>query len=239
MCGRFVSASPPDELARYFGAEQVTGEALAPSFNVAPTRDIYVVVETGGVRRLETFHWGLIPFWAKDPKVGQRMINARADGLAAKGAYKQAFRERRCLIPVDGFYEWRKQGGRKQPVYIARADGEPLALAGLWERWKPKDTAEDESTWVRSCTIVTGEPNDLVAQVHDRMPVLLPPSAWSTWLDGGNDDLDALGQLLVPAPSDLLVAHPVSPRVNSVANDDSALVEPFDPDAPAGQATLL
>lgn len=239
MCGRFVSASPPAELARYFGVEQTTEAALEPSYNVAPTRDVYVVVETGGVRRLEAFHWGLIPFWAKDRKVGQRMINARADGLAEKGAYKQAFRKRRCIVPVDGFYEWRKTGGRKQPVYIARRDAEPLALAGLWELWKPKATAEDESTWVRSCTIVTGEPNDLVAAIHDRMPVVLAPSTWSAWLDRDNDDLDALGQLLVPAPSDLLVAHPVSPRVNDVANDDRALVEPFDPDTASGQATLL
>lgn len=245
MCGRFVSASPPDELARYFDVEQVTEQVLEPSYNVGPTRDVYVVVESGGVRRLDRFHWGLIPFWAKDPKVGAKMINARADGLAAKNAYKQAFLKRRCLIPADGFYEWRKEPvaegakPRKQPMYITRADGEPLAFAGLWELWKPKGTADDEATWVRSCTIITGEPNDLVADIHDRMPVLLPPSAWSTWLDRDNHDLDTLGQLLVPAPSELLVAHPVTTRVNSVRNDDSGLVEPFDPANAPGQATLL
>lgn len=242
MCGRFVSASPPDELARYFDVEQPAEEVLEASYNVAPTRDVYVVVETGGVRRLDTFHWGLIPFWAKDRKIGQRMINARGEELAEKGAYKQAFLKRRCLIPADGFYEWRKDPSagpkaRKQPMYIARKDGEPLALAGLWELWKPKDTPDDESTWVQSCTIITGPPNELVSSIHDRMPSILPPSAWSTWLDRDNHDLDTLGQLLVPAPSELLVAHPVSPRVNSVRNDDSALVEPFDP-AAADQATL-
>lgn len=245
MCGRFVSASPPDELARYFDVEQVTEQVLEPSYNVGPTRDVYVVVETGGLRRLDRFHWGLIPFWAKDPKVGAKMINARADGLATKNAYKQAFLKRRCLIPADGFYEWRKEPGpegakpRKQPMYITRKDGEPLAFAGLWELWKPKDAPEDEATWVRSCTIITGEPNELVAGIHDRMPVLLAPSAWSTWLDRDNHDLDALGQLLVPAPSELLVAHPVSTRVNSVRNDDRALVEPFDPERAPGQASLL
>jgi putative SOS response-associated peptidase YedK len=234
VCGRFVSTSPPDELARYFDVDQVAEQVLEPSYNVAPTKDVYVVVDTGGVRRLDTFHWGLIPFWAKDRKVGQKMINARAESLAEKGAYKQAFRKRRCLIPADGFFEWRRDPNqpnqrRKQPMYIQRRDGEPLAFAGLWELWKPKETADDESTWVRSCTIVTGAPNEVVAPIHDRMPVMLPPSAWDTWLDPANDDLDTLGQLLVPAPAELLVAHPVSTRVNSVRNDDSSLVEPFDP----------
>jgi putative SOS response-associated peptidase YedK len=243
MCGRFVSAAPPDELARYFDVAEVAEQVLDPSFNVAPTSDVYVVVESGGVRRLDAFHWGLIPFWAKDRKVGQKMINARAETLASKGAYKRAFLKRRCIIPADGFFEWRKDPGakRKQPMYIQRTDGEPLAFAGLWEVWKPKDTALDPSTWVHSCTIVTGEPNEVVAPIHDRMPVMLPPSAWDTWLDPTNDDLDTLGRLLVPAPAELLVAHPVSLRVNDVRNKDSALVEPFDLAAAAdsGQATLL
>jgi putative SOS response-associated peptidase YedK len=244
MCGRFVSASPPDELARYFQVEQVAEQVLEPSFNVAPTKDVYVVVESGGVRRLDTFHWGLIPFWAKDRKVGQRMINARAEGLAEKGAYKQAFLKRRCLVPADGFFEWRRNAGakQKQPMYVRRVDDEPLAFAGLWEVWKPKETSDDPSTWVRSCTIITGEPNEVVAPIHDRMPVMLPPSAWDSWLDRDNDDLETLGQLLVPAPAELLVAHPVSPRVNNVREDDPALLEPFDPNdvsATPTQATLL
>ena len=238
MCGRFVSASPPDELARYFDVEQVAEQVLDPSYNVAPTNDVYVVVESGGIRRLDTFHWGLIPFWAKDRKIGQKMINARADSLADKNAYKRSFQKRRCLVPADGFFEWRKEPGakRKQPMHIARKDGEPLAFAGLWEVWRPKDTPDDEATSVRSCTIITGEPNDLVASIHDRMPVMLPPSAWDTWLDRDNDDLDTLGKLLVPAPSELLVVHPVSLRVNDVRNNDSGLVEPHEA---AGQATLL
>lgn len=233
MCGRFVSASPPAELARYFDVAHVAGQVLPVSYNVAPTSDVYVVVETGGVRRLETYHWGLIPSWAEDRKVGQRMINARADSLATSNAYKRAYASRRCIIPVDGFYEWKKidDGPKpaKQPMFVRRLDGEPLALAGLWERWKPRqgdDVHDDADTWVRSCTIITGEPNDLVTAIHDRMPVVLPPSAWDAWLDPADADLDTLGELLVPAPSALFVAHPVSTRVNSVRNDDSALTEP-------------
>src|SRR5438552_7614518 len=139
MCGRYVSASPPDELARYFDAEAVTETAVDPSYNVTPGGDVYVVVKTGGVRRVDSFHWGLVPFWAKDPKTGLKMINARAENLADKNAYKRAFKKRRCIIPADGFYEWKKVPGRKakQPYYFSRADGEPLAFAGLWEVWRP------------------------------------------------------------------------------------------------------
>jgi putative SOS response-associated peptidase YedK len=249
MCGRFVSASPPDELARYFDVDQVAEQVLEPSFNVAPTSDVYVIVETGGVRRLDTFHWGLIPFWAKDRKVGQKMINARAETLADKSAYRRAFQKRRCIIPADGFFEWKKVPGQKakQPMYIHRNDGEPMAFAGLWEVWRPGSPAEsgagdagtpdDESTWVHSCTIITGDPNEVVSPIHDRMPVQLPPSAWDTWLSREVEDTELLGKLLVPAPAALLAAHPVSLRVNDVRQNDSALVDPFDPDG--GQATLL
>jgi len=237
VCGRFVSASPPDELARYFGAEQAVEAALAPSFNVAPTRQVYVVLESGGVRRLDAFRWGLVPFWAKDAKVGQRMINARAENLADKPAYKRAFRKRRCLVPADGFYEWRRDpSGRKQPMYVHRADGEPMAFAGLWELWRPDrdegDASDGDGEVVRTCTIVTGAANEAVAPVHDRMPVLLPPSAWDAWLDPDNDDVESLGRLLVPASASLLALHPVSTRVNAVRNDDPHLVDP-EPDAGA------
>src|SRR4051812_2591780 len=228
MCGRFVSSSPPDELAKYFDAEAVTESVIEPNYNVAPSNDVYVVVETGGVRRLEAFHWGLVPFWAKDPSTGNKMINARAESVAEKNAYKHAFKKRRCIIPVDGFYEWRKVAGQKakQPYFITRADGEPLAFAGLWEVWRPKDDVDRTTDPLRSCTIITGEPNEKIAEIHDRMPVILPPSAWAAWLDPDNDDVETLGQLLVPAPAALIELHPVRRAVHNVREKGPELIEP-------------
>lgn len=249
MCGRFVSSSPPDELARYFAADAVTEQVLEPNYNVAPSTDVYVVVETGGVRRLERHRWGLVPFWAKDAKTGLKLINARAERLAESGAFKRAFAKRRCIIPADGFFEWKKLPGRKskQPMYIRRSDGEPLAFAGLWELWRPPEATDSaEASWIRSCTIVTGEPNDKIASIHDRMPVMLPPSAWDTWLDPANDDLATLGKLLVPAPSQLLEVHPVSTAVSNVRENGPELIAPVEAigstgpvDAEGGQATLV
>jgi len=239
MCGRFVSSSPPDELAKYFDVEAVSEAVLEPSYNVAPSQDIYVVVETGGVRRLDTFHWGLVPFWAKDPSTGNKMINARAESIAEKNAYKRSFQKRRCIIPVDGFYEWKKVPGQKvkQPYFIHREDGEPMAFAGLWEIWRPADDVDRTSDPLRSCTIITGQPNEKIAEIHDRMPVMLPPSAWSAWLDPGNDDLETLGKLLVPAPASLLALHPVRRDVNNVRENRPDLIDPA-PDEP-GQEALL
>lgn len=234
MCGRFVSATPPDQLARYFGADLPEETALEPSYNVAPTNDVYVVVDGPDGRRLESFHWGLVPIWAKDLAVGNKMINARAETLASKAAYRRAFGKRRCLVPADGFYEWRKVPGRrtKQPYYLHRPDDEPLAFAGLWEVWRGPERDQDP---LRSTTIVTTEANERVRPVHDRMPVVLPPSAWDAWLDRENHDTAALSALLVPAPPELLVLTPVSTAVNNVRNKGSALIEP-DPEAPAGDA---
>lgn len=232
MCGRFVSSTPPDELARYFDAEQVserlTEKALDPSYNVAPTNDVYVVVETGGVRRLDAFHWGLVPFWAKDMAIGNKMINARAESIAEKNAYKHAFKKRRCIIPADGFFEWKKVPGQKakQPYYIHRGDGEPLAFAGLWELWRPPERKDDDDAILRSCVIITGDPNEKISEIHDRMPVMLPPSAWEAWLDPTNDDVETLGKLLVPAPAALVTMHPVSTAVNNVRANGPELIEP-------------
>ena len=230
MCGRFVSATPPDQLARYFAAEAPGEERLLPvSHNVAPTQAVYTVYEHGGARRLDAFHWGLVPFWAKDPKIGNRMINARGETLAEKNSYKRPFARRRCIIPADGFYEWKKIEGqkKKQPMYMSRVDGEPLAFAGLWEVWKdPNHTdADGEPMELLSCTIITGEPNEKVADVHDRMPVILPPDTWDTWLDRDNHDIESLGKLLVPAPSQLITLHPVSTDVNNVRNNGRHLIE--------------
>jgi putative SOS response-associated peptidase YedK len=241
MCGRFVSASPPDEIARYFDAVVPDELALPASYNVAPTDDVYAVLETGGVRRLEALHWGLVPRWAKDPKTGARMINARAENVAEKNAYKPAFRKRRCLIPADGFYEWKKLPGekRKQPMYLSRPDGKPMAFAGLWEVWRnPNDPDGDE---LHSCTIITTDANETVAAIHDRMPVILGEDGWDTWLAEDNDDLDTLGKLLVPAPAHLLDVHPVGPDVNNVRNNGPDLIARVDAATGEihGQGTLL
>jgi putative SOS response-associated peptidase YedK len=232
MCGRFVSASNPDQIATYFGAEPPQTE-LAPSYNVAPTNDVYAVVEDpDGTRRVEVFHWGLIPVWAKDMKVGQKMINARSETLATKGAYKSDFKKHRCIIPMDGFYEWQARPGQKtkQPHFVHRVDGEPLAVAGLWSAWRDRSAGPD-APWLHSCTVVTTAANGTMAPIHDRMPVILPASVWATWLDPVNDDIAQVGKLLVPAPDELLTTHPVSTEVNKVANRGPQLIEAIDPSA--------
>ena len=193
MCGRFVSASTPDQIAAYFDAQPPEPD-LKPSYNVAPTMDVYAVVEgADGSRRVEVFHWGLIPVWAKDIKIGQKMINARAETVATKGAFKGDFKRHRCIIPMDGFYEWQARPDRKakQPYFIHRIDGEPLAVAGLWSTWRDRSAGPDATPrpgvgpdgWLHSCTVVTTSANDTMAAIHDRMPVILPASAWSSWLD--------------------------------------------------------
>jgi putative SOS response-associated peptidase YedK len=235
MCGRYVSSSPPDEIAKYFGA--VMSETLVESppeanFNVAPTTNVVIVVERDDTRRLDLARWGLVPSWAKDLAIGAKMINARAETIATKPAFKRAFARKRCIIPADGFYEWKVVPGqkRKQPVFIHRADGDRFAFAGLWELWR--DPADPDAPPLRSCTIITGQANDKIAPVHDRMPVMLPPDAWATWLDHDNHDTDALAALLVPAPASLIAIHAVSTAVNNVRNRSPELVEPVEPDVP-------
>lgn len=237
MCGRYVSSSTPDDIARYFDADEQPEQALEPSWNVAPTDDIYVVLDHDGIRRVAEHHWGLVPFWAKSAAIGTKMINARADGIATKAAFKDSFARRRCIVPADGFYEWQPVPGRKvkQPYLITRRSGEPLAFAGLWSTWTPPGS--DGGERLRSATIITTTPNKLMATVHDRMPVILPASAWDLWLDPGNHDLDALADLLVPAPSDVLTMQPVSTEVNDVRNQGRHLIDPVE--APAVQGQLL
>jgi putative SOS response-associated peptidase YedK len=229
MCGRFVSSSPPDEVARYFDAEPPPETAIGPRWNVAPTDDVYVVLTDGGVRRLAPLHWGLVPAWATSPAIGNKMINARAESLADKTAFNRAFRTRRAIVPADGFYEWRKVPGQKarQPFFVHRADGEPLAFAGLWEEWRGAERGGGPR--LRSATIVTTTANATMAPIHDRMPVILPPSTWDEWLDPGTHDLDALGRFLVPAPPQLLALHPVAPDVGNVRNQGPHLAAPVGP----------
>jgi len=227
MCGRFVSASPPDELARYFGAP-VPDETLEPAYNVAPTSQVYAVRGAAGARNLSAMRWGLVPFWAKDLRIGAKMINARSETLFDKPAFRAAAKKRRCLIPVDGFYEWAKVAGHKpkQPYYIYRDDGEPLVFAGIWETWTPKPETNDNdglSTPIESCTILTCAPNKTMANIHNRMPVLLSPSQWDRWLQDA-DDPQALLDMLMPAPDGLLTMHPVTTAVNRVGNNSAELI---------------
>ncbi len=240
MCGRYTSTSAPADLARVFAVDEVKVDELPLRYNVAPTQDVYAVAsrrpKEGGEkarRQLGAFRWGLIPNWAKDASVGNKMINARAEGIETKSAYKRALTRRRCIIPADAFYEWQaredpNQPGKKRsklPYVIRRRDRSPLALAGLWEFWRPPEDPDAEP--IRSCVIITTQANDLVAPIHDRMPVILAPSAWDQWLDPANDDLVAIKGLLVPAPSDGFEAYPVGTRVNGVANEGPELIEPL------------
>ena len=178
MCGRFVSNTPPDELARFLRAKAPDpGVALDPSYNIAPTHLVHAARENEGVRRLDTLRWGLVPFWAKDLRIGARMINARAETVATKNVFRNSLAKRRCIIPADGFYEWQRIVGskRKQPMFISHPDGEPFAFAGLWEIWRDRDNldADGEPLEVHSCTILTCAANEAIAKIHDRMPVIL------------------------------------------------------------------
>ena len=224
MCGRFVQAQAPGDYAVFFGAEVVKTEALAPSYNVAPTDEVYAVAEHDDTRMLGTFRWGLLPFWAKDRKLAARNINARVETVAEKPAFRESFVGRRCLIPADGFYEWEPRPKGKLPHYIYAADGRPLALAGLWASWRDPDSGER----VRTCTIITGDPDAVVKPLHDRMPVLLAAEAWDDWLAPDNHDGDALLKLLASRSAVATAEHPVSTLVNKVANNVPELVAPLE-----------
>lgn len=235
MCGRFVSTTAADELADYFGAETPPDNLdRAVSYNVAPTQGIFVVVESDGVRRIDVFHWGLVPFWSKDPKIGSRMINARAETIAEKASFKRPFARRRCIIPADGFYEWKAPSDgskRKQPMYISRVDESPFAFAGLWEAWDDPNSvdADGRPMQLLSCTIITCESNEKLSEIHSRMPVMLPPSVWDQWLNTDNNDTGSLKKLLVPAPSQLIDLRPVSTEVNNVRNNHPDLIAAVEP----------
>ncbi|CAN5520929.1 SOS response-associated peptidase [soil metagenome] len=270
MCGRFVSSSPPDQLAQYFDVDAMPEQLLdrGPNFNTAPTTGVYVVYEDGQTRHMDAFRWGLVPSWAKDMSIGARMINSRAETVASKPAFRKAFADRRCIIPADGFYEWKVLPGekKKQPYFIHRPDGEPFAFAGLWERWKgpkpakpPKDAPvgdvaetgdgadvdaaekgdvpKDPNALpppspvdpLKTCSIITTTANSTMSELHDRMPVILPRSAWEQWLSPDEHDLDTLGQLLVPAPPELITFHAVSTEVNNARNKGEHLMDEIDP----------
>jgi len=219
MCGRFTLFASPDTIQAEFDLPEVPAH-LTPRYNIAPTQAV-AVIANHAERRLELFQWGLIPSWAKDPSIGSRMINARAETLAEKPSFRTALRKRRCLILADGFYEWRKDGGGKTPFFIHLRSGRPFALAGLWEVWQTLDGVA-----LPTCTIITTGPNSLVAALHDRMPVILPPDAYDRWLDPEPQTPADLAPLLVSYPADAMNLYAVSRAVNSPANDSPACIEP-------------
>ncbi len=227
MCGRYTLASPnPSMLRERFGlGEEIE---VRQRFNVAPTDEVVTVTTTKeGAPRPDLLRWGLVPFWSKDPSTGYKMINARAETLADRPAFRDALDTRRCLIVADGFYEWqRRPDGPKQPYWITRDDHEPFAFAGLWAIWRPPG---EDSEPLRTCTIITTAANDAVAELHDRMPVILTPDAESAWLSHDVSRDEALG-LLKPLPSGAVDMRPVSRAVNDVKNDSPECLEP--PDEP-------
>ncbi len=226
MCGRFASTTPPDKLAAYFGAEApiLGDEEVSADYNVAPTRDVPIVRVRGDERHLDYLRWGLVPRWAKDLRIGSKMINARAETVATKNSFRSAFAKRRCIVTADGFYEWKRLDPKtKHPMYIHRADGDPLAFAGLYERWTDAENLRE----IHTCTIITTTPNEMMAEIHDRMPVLLSPQRWDEWLDPANADTESLQRLLVPAPDALLTSYAVSTEVNSVKNNNADLLAPI------------
>ncbi len=236
MCGRYSLTTPMEAVRQLFDFPERPN--LAARVKIAPSQEVAAVrlgeegagQGSGAGRHFVWLRWGLVPSWAKEPGIGNRMINARAETLAEKPAFRAAFRRRRCLIPADGFYEWKTEQGRKQPYRIALASGAPFAFAGLWERW---EGAGGDGA-IESCTIVTTEANERLRAIHHRMPVILAPEAYGPWLDPETPGAQAQA-LLGPAPSEWFTAYRVSPKINSPANDDPALIAPLDEAAGADE----
>ncbi len=220
MCGRFALFSLPSTLARRFGTDTIPG--MEARYNIAPSQSIFIIRTEGDRRRFATAHWGLIPFWAKDARIGYSMINARAETVAEKPAFRTSFKQRRCLIPADGFYEWQALPGAKtkQPWFISLRNREPMAFAGLWERWN-----SPEGRAVESCSIIVTAANNLMQPIHERMPVILAPDDWNIWLAPHLSNADRLLDLLQPYPDEEMTAWPVSTKVNSPKNDSEECIE--------------
>lgn len=222
MCGRYSLSSSTEELIRELRiqARFEVFENYQPRYNVAPGQNVLVVGERSGQRAAAWHRWGLIPRWAKDHRIGNRMINARAETVAEKPAFRSAFQKRRCLVPADGFYEWRNDGKAKIPFRFLPHTEALFAFAGLWEEWRPPSGDP-----IRTCTIITTTPNEQVRDIHDRMPVILPPEAYDDWLNP-ESEIDHLLALLRPYPSEQMRRYEVSRRVGSPQNDDPSLIEP-------------
>ena len=226
MCGRFNLRTPASQLAAFFDIvfDPPLQTSLAPRFNIAPSQPVLVVRRAAAADRTPGAlgNWGLVPSWAKDPSIGNRMINARGETVAEKPSFRSAFRHRRCLVPASGFYEWQKMtGSRKQPWHIHRPDDAPLAFAGIWEHWE----AEDGSV-LQTCAIITTDANSQMAPIHHRMPVILDPDVWDIWLDPALEKPSDVLPLLGPCTDEHIEAYPVSRYVNSPRNDDAKCIEP-------------
>jgi putative SOS response-associated peptidase YedK len=237
MCGRFVTVTPTASLAEEFRVDEVRAADAEPDYNVTPRAEVPIIAETADHRRvLDRVRWGLVPSWAKDLSIGDKLINARAESLVEKPAYRKAFAQRRCLILSDGFYEWKARTDAppsgaprvaskvKQPYFIARPDRAPFAFAGLYEVWK--DRSDPDAEWMRSCAIITTEANDALREIHERMPVVLDPSEYDSWLASDQHDTGTLQQLLDPAPDDFFTFYAVSTLVNKPVNNSPELLEP-------------
>ena len=229
MCGRYTLTTPPELIADLFKIEGVP--TLSPRYNVAPTQEAAVVrvPKPGEKRRLDLLRWGLVPAWAEDPSIGNRLINARAETVAEKPSFKRSLQKQRCLVVADGFYEWRKDGKVKQPIWIHRTDGRPFAFAGLWASWRPKGAPREEPP-LETFTILTTAPNELMKPIHDRMPVILSPEHFGVWLDPAVSDPERLTPLLVPAPESGFETREVSRGVNSPAHDAPDCIAPLTSD---------
>jgi putative SOS response-associated peptidase YedK len=224
MCGRFVGYRSLDELKTFFPIDKAVC-GVTSNFNVAPSQEILTIFKQDGKNWLDKFHWGLVPFWAKDISIGNKMINARSESVAEKPSFRNAFKKRRCLIIADGFYEWKGQKGRKQPMFITLPDKNPFAFAGLWEAWNKKD---DKDSIYKSCTIITTQASDSIRDIHHRMPIILKPQVYESWLDPDNQDVVKLDNILKNEIITELSSYPVSTQVNSIRNNDPSCIEPIE-----------
>jgi putative SOS response-associated peptidase YedK len=220
MCGRYNILAYPEALLEHFGVEQPPGIDLKPRYNVAPSQDVPAIRQHDSSRELVLLHWGLIPFWAKDEKLKYSTINAKAETIAQKPAFRDAFKKRRCLIPASGFYEWRQEKGHKQPYNIRLKDEPVFAFAGLWEHWE-----NPEGKVIESCSIIVTEANELIRPIHDRMPVILADADYTTWLDPTESTQSTLTSLLKPYPASEMELYPVSTAVNNPRNDGPDLIQ--------------
>jgi putative SOS response-associated peptidase YedK len=220
MCGRYVLSGEPSTYAEFLSVDRIVAESVERSYNVAPTDPVLSVAEWKDERLLGEMRWGFVPFWAKDAKGMQ--INARSETVATKPMFRDSFSRKRCILPADGFYEWEPKEAGRTPHWVFRADGYPMAFAGIWSTWKDPSTGE----LVRTCAIITTKAEGSIGKIHARMPVILDPSVWDAWLDRDLTDASEAERLLQPVPSDLLMERAVSTRVNNVRNDGPELIEP-------------